>query len=44
MSRVRWLDLCLQSGLDPRTIVMDNPEAFIDEVVKRTSVGTSIET
>jgi len=42
ISRVRWLDLCLQSGLDPRTIVMDNPQAFIDEVVKRTSVRSII--
>ena len=39
MARVRWLDLCLQSGLDPRTIVLDNPQTFIDEVVKRTSVS-----
>ena len=38
LSQVRWIDLCLQCGLDPRTVVMEDPQAFIDEVTIRASV------
>lgn len=38
LPRVRWIDLCLQSGVDPRTVVTENPQPFIDEILERTSV------
>lgn len=38
LSRVQWIDLCLQCGLDPRTIVMESPQSFMDEVTKRALV------
>jgi len=39
LSRVRWIDLCLQCGLDPRTVVMEDSQAFMDEVTKRALVS-----
>lgn len=38
ISRVRWIDLCLQCGLDPRTVVVEDSQAFMDEVTKRALV------
>lgn len=42
LSRVQWIDLCLQCGLDPRTVVMEDPQAFMDEVTKRASVSQAL--
>jgi len=39
LSRVRWIDLCLQCELDPRTVVMADAQAFMDEVTRRALVN-----
>jgi hypothetical protein len=38
LPRIRWLDLCIQSGVDPGAVVTEDPEAFMDEVLRRASV------
>lgn len=39
--RSNWIDLCLKSGADPSAIVADQPEAFLEEIILKSSVSLS---
>lgn len=37
--RVQWIELCLRSGIDPKTLVSEHSEGFMEEIIRHTEVG-----
>jgi len=40
IARLNWITLCLNTGLDPKSIVEHNPDEWMEEVTRRSHVST----